>query len=139
VSYAPDIVLGFGNNPYEPGDALTGDEIIETVKSDGFSGMHRPDGILIAYGNNIKNGSALQGATICDLAPTILYTMGLKVPTDMDGKILFDIFEPSFTDKNPAEYDKAAAGKQEPHEKELNYTGNETDEIAKRLKSLGYI
>ncbi|MBI4709558.1 MAG: alkaline phosphatase family protein [Nitrospirae bacterium] len=139
VSYAPDIVLGFGNNPYEPGDALSGGEIIENVKSDGFSGMHRPDGILIAYGNNVKKGSALHGAAICDLAPTILYAMGLKIPSDMDGKVLYDIFEPSFTDKHPAEYDKTAAGKAEPDEKELNYTGNDTEEIAKRLKSLGYI
>ncbi len=139
VSYAPDIVLGFGNNPYEPGDALTGDEIIENVKSDGFSGMHRPDGILIACGNNIKKGSALHGAAICDLAPTILYAMGLKIPADMDGKVLYDIFEPFFTDKNPAEYDQASTGNAAPGEKELNYTGNDTEEIAKRLKSLGYI
>lgn len=139
VSFAPDIVLDFGDSPYEPLDHLMGEEVIENVKSDGFSGMHRPDGILIAYGKNIKKGSEIHGAEICDLAPTILYAMGLKIPADMDGKVLYDIFEPSFIDTHSVEYDQAVTDKAKPDEKEMNYTGSEIEEIQERLKALGYI
>ena len=139
VSCAPDIIFDFGDNPYEPGDALTGEEIIENVKSNRFSGMHRPDGILIVSGRNIKKGGRIYGAQICDIAPTILYMMGLKIPADMDGKVLYGIFEPPFIENNPVEYIQTETDKSKIDEGEMKYTGDETEEIRKRLKSLGYI
>ena len=139
MSYAPDIILDFGNNPYEPGDVLMGEEIVEKVRSNRFSGMHRPDGILIVYGRDIKKDAKIDGAQICDIASSILYMMGLKIPADMDGKVLHDIFEPSFIDNRPAEYIQIETGKSKTDEGEMNYTEDETEEIQKRLKSLGYI
>jgi predicted AlkP superfamily phosphohydrolase/phosphomutase len=143
VSYAPDIILDFGNNPYEPGTALFDSEIIDEVRINSLSGMHRPDGILIAHGQGIKNGAEINGANICDLAPTILYAMGIKTPPDMDGKVLYSLFEPSFIDKNVAEYEKAQAStyrkKEEKEGAEVTYSDKEVNEIQERLRPLGYL
>ncbi len=32
---------------------------------------------------------------LIDVAPTILHMLGLGVPTDMDGRVLTDVFDPS--------------------------------------------
>ncbi len=52
------------------------------------SGSHRKDGILIAYGPDIKRNSRQDNASIYDIAPTILHMCGLPVSLDMDGQVL---------------------------------------------------
>ena len=76
VSYAPDIMLDFGNHPYMANDSLLSDELFELVPSNGVTGMHCSEGIIIAQGKGIKKGAKIAGANICDLAPTILFLMG---------------------------------------------------------------
>lgn len=139
ITYAPDIILGFGNEPYEPGDDLFGEEILESVRNDGFTGMHRPDGIMIAYGQGIKRAAVIHGAEIGDLAPTILYAMGEKIPRDMDGKVLLGIFEPSFVKMHPVTYDNKERQGSQPSENELTYNEEEAESIKERLKLLGYL
>jgi len=56
------------------------------------SGIHKKEGIFIAYGPDIKQGHEIQGAKIYDVAPTILHMFGLPVPDDMDGRVLKEIF-----------------------------------------------
>ena len=57
------------------------------------TGNHTLDGIFIAFGDGVHRDVEIDRVSIMDLAPTVLYTMGLPVPEDMDGKILRDIFE----------------------------------------------
>jgi len=59
------------------------------------SGNHRRDGIVIMKGKNIKKDLIIENAEIIDIAPTILYLMGVPIPSDMDGKVLKDAFESS--------------------------------------------
>ena len=54
---------------------------------------HRKKGIFLAYGKGIKKGFKIKNAKIYDIAPTILHMFGLKVPKDMDGRVLKEIFE----------------------------------------------
>lgn len=68
------------------------------------SGNHKMNGTLIMKGRNIKNGAKVQGANIIDIVPTILGIMGVPIPTDMDGKVLTDVFEESFLAKNQIVY-----------------------------------
>lgn len=56
------------------------------------SGIHKKDGIFIAYGRDIRQGATIEGAKIYDIAPTILHMLSLPVPADMDGKALTEIF-----------------------------------------------
>jgi hypothetical protein len=62
-----------------------------------------PDGFLLAYGANVGQGEYRRGS-IVDLAPTVLYYMGLPVGRDMDGYARTDIFRGNFTLERPVAY-----------------------------------
>ncbi|MGD0669687.1 MAG: alkaline phosphatase family protein [Bryobacteraceae bacterium] len=53
---------------------------------------HRDFGVLAIGGPGIKRGEVLQGASVLDVAPTILTLYGLPVGEDMDGKVLSRAF-----------------------------------------------
>ena len=58
------------------------------------------EGIFLAYGPEFNpNLQPIDGLKIEDIAPTLLYTLGLSVPDDMDGRVIKEIFPSSrFTD-----------------------------------------
>jgi predicted AlkP superfamily phosphohydrolase/phosphomutase len=62
-----------------------------------YSGMHRPDGFLVAAGPGVRPGGVAREASIVDLAPTILAAMGIPVPADMDGSPLAGLIETTAT------------------------------------------
>jgi len=43
---------------------------------------HRQFGVFFAWGNGVKSGERITGATVFDVAPTILAAMGYPVPDD---------------------------------------------------------
>ena len=53
---------------------------------------HRPQGVLVAAGQGIKHDELLHGATLLDIAPTVLALLGQPVPEDMDGRALTQMF-----------------------------------------------
>jgi hypothetical protein len=53
---------------------------------------HRDLGILAMHGPGIKKGEVLHGASVLDIAPTILTLYGLPVGEDMDGRALSQAF-----------------------------------------------
>ncbi len=55
-------------------------------------GTHQKDGVLYAYGDNIKQGLQASPAEIYDIVPTVLHSMGLPLPGVFDGRVLNEIF-----------------------------------------------
>jgi len=55
---------------------------------DGRSGNHRPEGFLIAAGGPFREGAAIDGAHILDLAPTIYNLCRIARPDHMKGRVL---------------------------------------------------
>ena len=53
---------------------------------------HRDLGIVLISGPGIKKDAVLHGASILDIAPTILTLYGLPIGEDMDGKVLSQAF-----------------------------------------------
>jgi len=53
---------------------------------------HRDFGVLAISGPGTKKGELLHGASVLDVAPTILTLYGLPVGEDMDGKVLSQAF-----------------------------------------------
>jgi predicted AlkP superfamily phosphohydrolase/phosphomutase len=100
------------------------------------NGFHRPDGIFYAAGPQFKAGTEIHGAQITDIAPTILYLTGLGLPDDMDGQVLSQAFKQEFLTEHQVQ--KVSAQATEESTKK-DFTPDETEEIAKRLKSLGYL
>jgi hypothetical protein len=60
-----------------------------------------PAGVAFFYGKGIVRGKAFDGIRLVDMAPTILYYIGLPVGKDMDGIVKGSLFEKPFTDDNP--------------------------------------
>jgi hypothetical protein len=59
-----------------------------------FSGEHgdAPPGILVATGPGIRVGARVDGASLLDVAPTVLAILGLPVANDMPGRVLDELF-----------------------------------------------
>jgi len=79
----------------------------ETLMGDRWvSGTHgdAPDGVILALGDGIRPGSVLRSASVLDIAPTILYLMGLPVARDMEGRILTDMLQDDFMRAHPVTF-----------------------------------
>ena len=63
--------------------------------------QHRMDGIFVANGPTIAPQTILEGARLVDIAPTVLYLMGLPVPAEMDGQVLTAAFRPEWQTTHP--------------------------------------
>src|SRR6266498_1010134 len=55
--------------------------------------QHRPFGVVCMKGPGIKKDERIYGATLLDVAPTVLTMFGLPVGEDMDGRVLVQAFE----------------------------------------------
>jgi predicted AlkP superfamily phosphohydrolase/phosphomutase len=101
----------------------------------GMTGHHRMNGILVVSGKGVQSCKTLADARIVDIAPTVLYALGLAVPQDMDGRVLTEIFTDDFVANNPVRFDKSSS---------LRFTdkfeSTEEDEqlVKRRLEGLGY-
>ena len=60
-----------------------------------------PDGVVFFYGKGIGKGNTVDGIRLVDIAPTILYYLGLPVGKDMDGIVQSPVFDREFTAENP--------------------------------------
>ncbi len=100
------------------------------------SGRHSPDGIFIMNSSIFKNNITLKGTCIEDITPTILYSLGLPIGKDMDGKVLINAFKDTFTDNNKIKYIDTwdTDFKQDTREEK-----KDTKELEGRLKELGYL
>lgn len=74
----------------------------------GMTGMHTMNGILMAQGKHLRRGARVHRAHILDVFPSILYLMGVKIPEDLDGKVLQEIFVNEFLRENRIEFTREA-------------------------------
>ena len=101
---------------------------------------HRPHGVFIAAGKAIKHDELIHGASLLDVAPTVLTLLGLPVPADMDGRALTQIFKEPV---QPARIDSY----EEPHPDDgmwRDLPAEESDPFAaqqalRQLAELGYV
>jgi predicted AlkP superfamily phosphohydrolase/phosphomutase len=68
-----------------------------------LSGTHGPrtQGIFVAAGPDIARGAELKGISIHDVAPTVLYAMGLPYGRDFAGRPRVDLFTERFRRATP--------------------------------------
>jgi hypothetical protein len=98
---------------------------------------HYPEpGILIMYGKPFRKGLDLSGASVYDIAPTVLYLLGLPVPEDIPGHVLEDAILGAYMDYSPVRTVRSyETSKLEPLERPPEVD----QELLNRLKALGYI
>ncbi len=103
------------------------------------SGYHdkSPDGILILYGKDIKKNFELKTASVLDIAPTVLYYMGVPQAKDVKGRVLLQAFDNKFVKANPVSYVKTYGANI--HQWKSSNQLQEDKDIMENLKALGYI
>lgn len=100
------------------------------------SAKHEIEGTLIVMGGSVRKNIEIKDARITDLAPTVLHVLGVPIPSDMDGRPLTELFEPSsHLAKSSVQYQASEVGRK----KEYYVTEEENEEIRKRLRALGYL
>ena len=98
-----------------------------------LEGTHRPDGVLIATGPGIAHRTDVR-CHIVDCAPTILAMLGLRIPDDMEGRVVTEIFErpPKVETERAAQVKKSSEGADVFSDEELR-------QVTERLSDLGYL
>jgi predicted AlkP superfamily phosphohydrolase/phosphomutase len=134
---APDLFF----RPRDAGIGVFGDfefssnRVLEPA-SEAISAQHRMDGIFIAAGKDLRAGIEVEGLRVVDVAPLLLYLMGLGIPEGLDGKLSGEVIDEHTLQERPPSYFR-------PEEVLGTHTGDrqtmEDESIKERLKGLGYI
>ena len=145
---APDLIVQWRNYEYDcrqrfgrEESSVFGDRItIHDLQDQGISGVHRLSGVFFLRRKHISSGKRIEGAQIIDLAPTVLYLLGMPVPRSMDGQVLIQAFEEGYVDSHPVTYvdDEATIPEDGPPSGE-GYTAEESEAVRDRLQGLGYL
>ncbi len=98
-----------------------------------LEGTHRAEGVFAIGGPHVRRGARIE-ANIMDLTPTILAALGLRVPVDMEGRVLTEVFERAPVIEHEPPIRKAA----EQREQEV-FSDKERELLEKRLADLGYL
>jgi hypothetical protein len=96
------VLSGHGMEPLSLGGRL----LAPLLGSPYLSGVHdhAPDGLLIVNGVGVAAGRKIQGASVVDVAPTLLYLMGLPLGRDMDGSLLTDVLDDELKKSQPVTF-----------------------------------
>ncbi|MDG6994442.1 MAG: alkaline phosphatase family protein [Nitrososphaerota archaeon] len=99
------------------------------------SGTHNTQGIVAIRGKGVEKGM-IEGASVLDIAPTILGIMDVEIPLDMDGHFLSQAFtEQHLQLHSPRQSGTSSKSTQAKYE----FTKQEEEQIEESLRSLGYI
>jgi predicted AlkP superfamily phosphohydrolase/phosphomutase len=111
------------------------------VKRPDVEGTHYPEGIFIAKGPGIQEGVTLSQIKMVDVAPSLLYSLGLPVPEDFEGHMPKEMFSATFLEKNPYMTGEPtqSPGFDVPETGETVIGSEERKMILEKLKTLGYI
>ncbi len=145
VDRAPDLIVQWTDYAYhsrqrfgESEDTLFLDVQTMPLSRLEMNGFHKLNGVLMAKGQGIRKNLKVEGASIVDLAPTILYVFGVPIPDDMDGEVLTDIFTDDYQRTKTVRFRSgeapAVTGVAGGH-----YSEEEEAKIKDRLRGLGYI
>jgi len=131
---APDLVFSPYRGAYLQDDSLRRRGCLGPPPA-GYGACHRSPAIWSCAGPAIRPAAQGRRAHITDLAPTILYLLGLPVPQHMDGRVLTEILEPALVAHRPVERGPAVPPRAV---EKPGYSEQEEQEILRRLRDLGY-
>jgi len=97
-----------------------------------LEGTHRVEGIFAAGAPYAAPGARLT-ADIVDIAPTVLALLGLRVPADMEGRVIAE----AFASPVPVEHEPPIEKTAEEHADV--YSEEEKRILQQRLSDLGYL
>ena len=136
VEEAPDLTLVLHDRSFL--SVLRSDAVLKPRRLP--YGTHHPDGIFMANGAAIRRHAQLEPFSIVNITPTILHALELPLPSDLDGAVITDVFEPAWMAAHPILYEESAPMRRASPIGVPPSLGAEGDEeIRQRLKALGYL
>lgn len=99
---------------------------------------HRPFGVIAAAGPGIRPGSRVYGASLLDIAPTILNLFGLPAAMDMPGRILAEVLQDTAPRERIESWEEVS-GASGMHSSELRVDPVEAQAVLQQLVALGYV
>ena len=130
IDSAPDIVL-LPNAPYSVFPEYSFGTSSVFTQSFGISATHSMHGVLILYGPSYRKGRTIN-AELPDVVPTLLASMNVPIPRDVDGRVLIEAFAGKVSPAYVAPY------LHQTKEKHV-FTKEEEKQIKDRLRLLGYL
>lgn len=100
------------------------------------SGSHRPNGLIVLTGQGIPPGIQIR-ASLMDVAPTLLFWLGIPIPAHMEGRVLVEAFTEDFRFAHPVQTNEV--GTPEVRLRSDGYSPEEAQVVAARLRDLGYV
>lgn len=124
---------------------LRGRKVVEWLGYRRMEGTHRKEGILIAAGPGVSARRAIS-ATLADCTPTVLAALGFRVPGDMEGRVVSELFRTAPRVEHermeavgvPVSRGEIAAGAAATASNGV-YSERELEQITERLSDLGYL
>lgn len=101
--------------------------------------QHRPYGIFVLSGPDIKADERIYGASLLDICPTILSIYGLPAGADMDGKPLVNVFTSPTDVLTIPTWEDVSGGPDGAHSAETRLDPVASREALQQLVDLGYI
>jgi predicted AlkP superfamily phosphohydrolase/phosphomutase len=102
------------------------------------AGTHHPEGVFLAFGPGIAKGKKIDRLQIADVGATLLYSLGLSVPADVEGKVPEAVFTERHLAERPIRIgDFTSAGTNRFDQSDISE--NEKSQIMNQLRMLGYV
>lgn len=101
-------------------------------------GKHHADGVVVISGDGVIGRAGLR-SSLLDIAPTVLYALGVDVPEDCDGQVISDIFSGDFLSAHGSPRRSASADERPVSSPADVYSPQDQEKIQKRLRDLGYM
>jgi predicted AlkP superfamily phosphohydrolase/phosphomutase len=132
---APDLLLKLRDS----GFVSIANKFPVLAQRDQPAGTHHPEGIFYAFGPGIKQNEMLEMLDIKDIAATLLYSLGLHVPSDFEGRVPMDAFEKNFLESNPILTGPATINKVKEEHVQADLSEDEKNKVVSQLQMLGYM
>jgi hypothetical protein len=101
-------------------------------------GTHHPDGVFLAYGPGIEKGKLIGKRHIMDVTSTMLYSLGLPVPSDFEGVVPPAMFTAEHKAVHPIQIGAATKSSGDAGMTEA-MDEDEKKQILEQLQMLGYM
>ena len=132
VSRAPDLLLVLRDSGFV--SIKNKAPVVEPRRR--AAGTHHPDGVFLAVGRGIVKAERTESRDIADVGATLLYSLGLEVPADLDGRVAEGFFTRDHLRGNPVVIGSETVGPTGSQGAE--YTTDE-EKIKEQLRMLGYL
>ncbi len=143
LEQAPDLLVEWADEPARSGLAWYGAERQAVASRKPayrpflINGGHRRMGIFVGAGAPFSSGAVVEGATLYDITPTVLYLMGQPIPSHLDGHVLEDALAEQWLHAHPPRF--AEEDSSIPLGLAVSISTTDEDTVMERLRALGYV